>query len=317
MSKTTVVTGGAGFIGSHLCRALLERGEQVTAIDNLCTGRLANIANLMAHPRFAFLQQDVTYGLDACHVSTIVHLASPASPTAYGRLPVETLRAGSLGALHALELARSHGSRIVVVSSSEVYGDPQVHPQPEDYRGSVDPIGPRSCYDEAKRFAEAAAVAYRRTHEVDAGIVRPFNIYGPGMWPGDGRVVPEFCAAALRGQTLHLHNGGTQTRSLLYVDDAVNGLLKLLDSDVFGPINLGSEDEVTIRALAETIVELAGSGDLDIAPGRNQDVTVRRADVTRARTVLGWEATTPLREGLARTLAWMREHGLKDGGEQR
>ncbi|MGH4014041.1 MAG: NAD-dependent epimerase/dehydratase family protein [Pseudonocardiaceae bacterium] len=201
---------------------------------------------------------------------------------------METLRTGSLGTLHALELARAHGARIVVVSSSEVYGDPQVHPQPEDYRGNVDPIGPRSCYDEAKRFAEAAAVAYRRVHEVDAGIVRPFNIYGPGMWPGDGRVVPEFCAAALRGQTLHLHNGGTQTRSLLYVDDAVNGLLRLLDSDVFGPINLGSEDEITIRALAKTIVELAGSGDLDIAPGRNQDVTVTVTGTVRFVLPANW-----------------------------
>ncbi len=306
-----VITGGAGFLGSHMCRALLRQGHDILAVDNLCTGTRDNIADLLDQPRFSLVEQDASDPFTFEHigrVDAVAHLACPASPKMYTRLPVETLRVGSLGTLHVLELARKYGARVLIVSSSEIYGDPLVHPQPEDYRGNVDPIGPHCAYNEAKRFAEAAAATYHREKGLDVGIVRPFNIYGPNMWPEDGRVVASFCAAALRGKILNLHNGGTQTRSLLYIDDAVDGLLRMLSSDEFGPINLGSDDEITIRELAELIVRLAGSGDLNVAPGRDQDVTVRRADTSRARAVLGWEASTPLRQGLDSTLEWMRRH---------
>jgi nucleoside-diphosphate-sugar epimerase len=310
-TQHTVITGGAGFVGSHLCRALLDRGHRVTVIDNFCSAPRANITALIGLPGFTLREATVSgarafSGLE--NVTTVVHLACPASPRAYMKLPVETLRAGSAGTLHVLELAREHDARAVVASSSEVYGDPLVHPQREDYTGNVDPIGPRSAYDEAKRFSEAATAAFHRDFSVNAGIVRPFNVYGPHMWPDDGRVVAAFCASALRNETLYLHNGGTQTRSLLYISDAVNALLRMIDSDVFGPVNIGSEDEVTIRELAELVVHLAGAGALDIAPGRQQDVNVRRPDTTRARDLLGWQASTPLREGLNQTLDWMRAH---------
>lgn len=306
-----VITGGAGFIGSHLCRALLKQGCDVLAVDNLCTGTKDNIADLLDQPRFSLVEQDACdpFTFEGIgRVDALAHLACPASPKMYTRLPIETLRVGSLGTLHVLELSRRYRARVMIVSSSEVYGDPLVHPQPEDYRGNVDPIGPHCAYNEAKRFAEAVAATYHRENDLNVGIVRPFNIYGPNMWPEDGRVVASFCAAALRGKTLSLHNGGNQTRSLLYIDDAVDGLLRMLSSDEFGPINLGSDDEITIRELAEIIVRLAGSGDLNVAPGRDQDVTVRRADTSRARAVLGWEASTPLQQGLGSTLAWMRRH---------
>jgi dTDP-glucose 4,6-dehydratase len=306
-----VITGGAGFLGSHMCRALLRHGHDVLAVDNLCTGTRDNIADLLDQPRFSLVEQDASDSFTferIGRVDVVVHLACPASPKMYTRLPVETLRVGSLGTLHVLELARKYGARVLIVSSSEVYGDPLVHPQPEDYRGNVDPIGTHCAYNEAKRFAEAAAATYHREKGLNVGIVRPFNIYGPNMWPEDGRVVASFCAAALRGKTLSLHNGGTQTRSLPYIDDAVDGLLRMLSSDQFGPINLGSDDEITIRELAELVVRLAGSGDLNVAPGRDQDVTVRRADTRRARAALGGEATTPLQQGLSATLEWMRRH---------
>jgi nucleoside-diphosphate-sugar epimerase len=306
-----IVTGGAGFLGSHMCRALLKRGHEVLAVDNLCTGTRDNIADLLDQPRFSLIEQDVSDPFtieDIGRVVALVHLACPASPKMYTRMPVETLRVGSVGTLHMLELARRCGARALIASSSEVYGDPLVHPQSEDYCGNVDPIGPHCAYNEAKRFAEAAAATYHREKDLNVGIVRPFNIYGPNMWPNDGRVVASFCAAALRGETLSLHNGGTQTRSFLYIDDAVDGVLRMLSSDTFGPINLGSDEEITIRELAELVVRLAGSGDLNVAPGRDQDVNIRRADTTRARAVLGWEASTPLRQGLGATLTWMRRH---------
>lgn len=306
-----VITGGAGFLGSHMCRALLRRGHDVLAVDNLCTGTRNNIADLLSEPRFSLIEQDVSDPFtleDVGRVDAVAHLACPASPKMYTRFPVETLRVGSAGTFHVLELARRHSARVLIVSSSEVYGDPLVHPQPEGYRGNVDPIGPHCAYNEAKRFAEAAAATYHREKGLNVGIVRPFNIYGPNMWPEVGRVVASFCAAALRGETLSLHNGGTQSRSLLYVDDAVDGLLRMLNSDKFGPINLGSDEEITIRELAELIVRLAGSGELNLAPGRDQDATVRRADTTRARIVLGWEASTPLQRGLDSTLEWMRRN---------
>lgn len=306
-----VITGGAGFLGSHMCRALLGQGHDVLAVDNLCTGTRDNIADLLDQPGFSLIEQDASdpFTFERIgRVDAVAHLACPASPKMYARLPVETLRVGSLGTLHVLELACKYGSRVLIVSSSEVYGDPLVHPQPEDYPGNADPIGPHCAYHEAKRFTEAAAATYHREKGLNVGIVRPFNIYGPNMWPEDGRVVPSFCVAALRGKTLSLHNGGTQTRSLLYIEDAIDGLLRMLSSDEFGPINLGSDDEITIRELAELVVGLAGSGDLNVTPGRDQDVSVRRADTSRARAVLGWEASTPLQQGLRSTLEWMRQH---------
>ncbi len=305
--QRVVVTGAAGFLGTHVCRRLVARGERVTGIDNLSTGHIDNLASLAGQPGFEFLCGDVTepLALDGL-VRAVVHLACPASPVAFAAMPLATLRAGSVGTLNALDLARAKDARFLLASSSEVYGDPQVHPQEEGYRGNVDPTGPRSVYDEAKRFGEAAAAAYRRAHGVDTAIMRPFNAYGPGMQPSDGRVVAAFCAAALRGQPLRLHGDGTQTRSLCYVDDLIDGLLAMLDSDEPGPVNLGSPDEITMRELASKITEAAGGGEIEFVAARQQDIAVRCPDISRARELLGWQPVTPLEVGLARTLAWMR-----------
>lgn len=311
-----VVTGAAGFLGSHLCRALVRRGERVAGVDNLSTGHMDNLADLAGVPGFELLRGDVTRPLTLVTdgpVRAVVHLACPASPLAFLARPVETLRVGSAGTLNALDLARSHGARFLLASSSEVYGDPQVHPQEESYRGNVDPTAPRSVYDEAKRFSEAATMAYRRHYGLDTAIVRPFNAYGPCMQPDDGRVVAAFCAAAMRGQPLQLHGDGKQTRSLCYVDDMIGGLLAMLISDEPGPINLGSCDEITMRELAEQIIEAAGSGEIEFMPARDQDVAVRCPDITRAHELLDWQPKVPLRVGLARTVAWMRDR-LATGG---
>jgi dTDP-glucose 4,6-dehydratase len=297
-----VITGAAGFLGAHLCRALLDRGQQVTGLDNMSTGRRANLVELMKRPEFSLVNADVSVSVPVTSpVAAVVHLACPASPVAFlNKMPIETLRVGSAGTLNALELARTNKARFVLASSSEVYGDPQVHPQEESYRGNVDPLGPRSVYDEAKRFSEAATAAYRRYHDLD-------NVYGPGMWPDDGRVVAAFCGAALRGEPLQLHGDGKQTRSLCYVDDFIAGLLAVLDSGEPGPFNIGSENEITMRELAEQIMRAAGAaGEIKFLPAREQDVTVRRPDITRARRLLGWEPTTPLDVGIARTIEWMR-----------
>lgn len=303
-----VVTGGAGFLGSHLSRALLDRGNRVTVVDNFSTGRKANVADLAAVPGFELRVGDVTHpdsleGLT--DVTHIVHLACPASPKANSAMPVQTIKAGSIGTLNALELAQSTGARALVASSSEIYGDPLIHPQAEHYRGNTDPVGSLSAYTEVKRVTEAAAAAYRRMG-VNVGIIRPFNVYGPYMWPDDGRVVSSFCIAALTGETLNIHNGGAQTRSLVWVGDFITGLIAMLDSEEFGPINLGSPDEVTIRDLAQLIVDLAGSGSLQVTPGRDEVVARRRPDTTRAQKLLDWQATTPLRDGITTTVAWMR-----------
>ncbi|MEU1957342.1 NAD-dependent epimerase/dehydratase family protein [Nocardia rhamnosiphila] len=311
MSTTNhvVVTGGAGFIGSHLCRALLERGDRVTAIDNLSTGHRENLTALLPHPRFRLIVGDITTvsvfaGL--AEVTHVVHLACPASPKANSAMPLETIRAASLGTLNTLELAQRHSARAVIASSSEIYGDPQIHPQPEDYRGNSNPVGPYSAYTEGKRLTEAAAAAHHRMG-TNVGVVRPFNVYGPNMWPEDGRVVSSFCADALAGKTLQIHNGGTQTRSLIYITDFVDGLVAMLDSDEFGPINLGSDDEITIADLARLVIDVAGTGAVELTPGRHEVVTVRRPDTRRARKLLDWAATTPLRAGVTDTLAWMRQ----------
>ncbi|MFD5179380.1 NAD-dependent epimerase/dehydratase family protein [Nocardia sp. NPDC058379] len=304
-----VITGGAGFVGSHLCQELLDRGAAVTAIDNLSTGHEANLAEIRAHPRFVFRADDITdkRAFDDLHdVTHLVHLACPASPKANTAMPLETIRAATIGTLNALDLTADTGARAVVASSSEIYGDPQVHPQVEHYRGNADPVGVFSAYTEGKRVTEAAAAAHARLG-TNVGIVRPFNVYGPKMWPDDGRVVSAFCAAALSGQTLILDNGGTQTRSLVWIGDFVDGLIALLDTDHRGPVNLGSEDEVTIRDLAELVVRLAGTGSVEIGPGRSDVVTVRRPDITLARTLLGWSPTTSLEVGVQRCLDWMCE----------
>lgn len=308
-SAHVVITGGAGFLGSHLSRALLARGDRVTVVDNFSTGRRASLDGLADTAGFELRDGDVTQSSALAGLSGIthvVHLACPASPRANTKIPVQTILAASVGTVNALELAQAAGARAVVASSSEVYGDPLTHPQDENYLGATDPTGPLSAYTEGKRVTEATTAAYHRMG-ADAGIVRPFNVYGPWMWPDDGRVVSSFCAAALAGQTLHIHKGGTQTRSLTWADDFTAGLVAMLDSTEFGPVNLGSGDEVTIRDLAELVVELAGSGSLEVTPGRDDVATRRRPDTTRARELLGWQAITPLREGIAATLDWMRE----------
>ncbi|MEU1228944.1 UDP-glucuronic acid decarboxylase family protein [Streptomyces sp. NPDC005828] len=304
-----VVTGGAGFVGSHLCERLLAQENEVVCVDDLSTGRAENIAPLLDHPRFRFLHQDVTEGLEIPgRVDAVYHLASPASPRDYLRLPVETLLVGSYGTRNALELARRDGAAFLLTSTSEVYGDPQVHPQPESYWGNVNPIGPRSVYDEAKRFGEALTAAYRRTHGVRATIVRIFNTYGPRMRADDGRAVPAFVTQALDGLPLTVTGDGKQTRSLCYVDDLVDGLVSALESGVPGPVNLGNPEEVTVRELALAVREVCGSASpLTFVPRPEDDPQLRRPDISTARRELGWEPRTPLAQGLDRTVAWFRD----------
>ena len=316
----TVITGGAGLIGSHLAVRLLDEGRRVTVIDNLSTGRRANLAPVQDHSAFTFREADVCdreafAGL--LEVTGIVHLACPAAPAMYSHMPIETLRAGSAGTMNALDAAAVHDARVVVASSSDVYGDTPIHPQIENCCGAVDPLGPRSAYEVAKVITEAAAMAHHRGERGGSvGVIRPFNVFGPGMWPGDSRAVPAFCAAALAGRTLTLH-GGEQTRSLLYVSDAVDALVAMLDSHEFGPVNIGSTEEVSIKELAMMIIATAGSGQLDIAEGRERDAPSRRPDLSRARALLDWEPRVPLAEGLALTIGWMREHRNGYEGEVR
>lgn len=306
-----LVAGGAGFIGSHLCDRLLERGHEVVAVDSFLTGRRANVAHLSAHERFTLVEHDVCRPLEGLSVldvpfDLVMNLASPASPSDFARLPLEILDVGSNGTRHLLEVARSHGARYFLASTSEVYGDPEVHPQPESYFGNVNPIGPRSCYDEAKRFSEAMAMAYRRVHGVDVRIARIFNTFGPRMRPDDGRVVTNFVVQALRGEPLTLYGDGEQTRSFCYVDDEVLGLLAVAESDELRPVNVGSTAEFTMRELAETVRELAGSTSeivtVPLPAEREGDPAQRQPDVTRI-TALGWRPETGLREGLERMIA--------------
>jgi len=304
-----VVTGGAGFLGSHISTALLDRGDQVVAVDNLSTGRVQNIEHLFGHDAFQFIRRDVTeYLWVPGPVDAVLHFASPASPRDYLELPIQTLKVGSLGTHNGLGLAKDKGARFLLASTSEVYGDPQVHPQPEDYWGHVNPVGPRGVYDEAKRFAEAISMAYARTHGMAVRIVRIFNTYGPRLRAHDGRVVSNFIDQALRGEPLTIYGDGAQTRSFCYVDDEVRGLLALLDSDLEGPCNIGNPDEFTVGELAELVIEITGS-DAEIV---HEDLPVddpakRRPDITRARTELGWEPKIELREGIERTVEWFRD----------
>jgi dTDP-glucose 4,6-dehydratase len=307
--RRAVVTGGAGFVGSWACERLLELGVEVVCVDNFATGVRANLEGLEGRPGFTLLEQDVSEGLAVDgDVDWVLHLASPASPLHYLALPIETLRVGSLGTMHALDLAREKGARFLLASTSEVYGDPLVHPQPESYWGNVNPIGPRSVYDEAKRFAEAATAAYRREHGVDTAIVRIFNTFGPRMRLDDGRAIPAFMSQALAGRPLTVAGDGTQTRSLCFVEDTVEGILALAASGHPGPVNIGSADEVTMLELAEEIRDLAGSS----SPVEHVDLPAddpkrRRADTTVAAEALGWTPRVPLADGLKRTLAWFAE----------
>ena len=304
-----VITGGAGFLGSHLCERFLAEGARVTAVDNLLTGSRDNVAHLVDDARFALVEHDITRHLDLeGEVDAILHFASPASPIDYLRLPIQTLKVGALGTHNMLGLALAKGARFLLASTSEVYGDPQIHPQPETYWGHVNPIGPRGVYDEAKRFAEAITFAYHRSHGVDVRVARIFNTYGPRMRMQDGRAVPAFMNAAIDGVALPVHGDGLQTRSLSYVDDMVDGFVALLLHDEVGPVNLGSAFEVTMLQLAEAVQLACGSHPgVVLHPRPVDDPQVRRPDTTIARERLGWEASTPLAVGLARTAAWWRE----------
>ena len=302
------MTGGAGFIGSHLCEALLDRGMGVLALDNLITGSPDNVRGLLDHPDFEFRQANVN---EEVHVKGdvryVLHFASPASPPQYDANPIHTLKVGTLGTMHMLGLARAKGATFLLASTSEVYGDPLVHPQPESYWGNVNPIGPRGCYDEAKRCAEAFAMAYHRAHGVDTRIVRIFNTHGPRMQVLDGRAVPNFMAQALKGEPLTVYGDGSQTRSLCYVSDLVRGVLAALERADELPVNLGNPEEVTVLHLAETIARLAGSSSkIEFRELPTDDPKQRQPDITRARKLIGWEPEVGLEDGLRMTLEYFR-----------
>ncbi|HEV2374856.1 MAG TPA: UDP-glucuronic acid decarboxylase family protein [Streptosporangiaceae bacterium] len=305
-----VITGGAGFLGSHLCDALIGRGDTVVCADNLSTGRLDNVGHLLGNRAFEFMDCDVAEGLHvAGPVDLVAHLASPASPPEYLRRPLATLAAGSHGTENALRLAHRHRARFLLASTSEVYGDPLIHPQPEEYWGNVNPIGPRSVYDEAKRYAEALVCAYRQTLGVDAGIIRIFNTYGPRMSGTDGRVVSNFIAQALAGAPLTVYGDGSQTRSFCYVDDLVRGLVAMADSAEPGPVNLGNPAEFTVDELGQLVLKLTGSpSPVEYRPLPTDDPARRCPVVTRARSLLGWEPATTLESGLRLTMEWFRAH---------
>jgi dTDP-glucose 4,6-dehydratase len=302
-----VITGAAGFIGSHLSEALLDRGHSVVGIDNLLTGDTANIAHLAGRD-FVFVKHDVTNYINVeGPVDVVLHWASPASPIDYLELPIPTLKVGALGTHKALGLAKAKNARFVIASTSEVYGDPLEHPQKETYWGNVNPIGPRGVYDEAKRFAEAMTTAYHRYHGLDAKIVRIFNTYGPRMRLRDGRAVPAFMSQALTGEDVTIFGTGQQTRSFCYVTDLVDGIIRLMDSNVNDPVNIGNPQEMTIEQIARMIIKLTGSkSQLVYRPLPEDDPKVRQPDITRARTLLGWEPKVGLEEGLTRTLEYFR-----------
>ena len=304
-----VVTGGAGFLGSHLCEKLLDGGIEVVCIDNLLTGNVANIEHLFGRDGFVFVKYDVTNFLTVDgDVQLVLHFASPASPIDYLELPIQTLKVGSLGTHKALGLAKAKGARFLLASTSETYGDPLIHPQPETYWGNVNPVGPRGVYDEAKRFAEAMTMAYHRFHGVSTRIVRIFNTYGPRMRARDGRVVPAFICQALAGEPLTVFGDGSQTRSFCYVDDLIEGIMRVLFSEISDPVNVGNPAEMTILQFAERIRDLVDpSLPIEFRPLPVDDPKVRQPDITLARTRLGWQPRVPLEAGLARTIEYFRQ----------
>jgi len=306
LDSRVLVTGGAGFIGSHLCERLIARGNDVLCVDNFFTGSRRNIASLTGHPRFEMMRHDITFPLYV-EVDSIFNLACPASPIHYQFDPVQTTKVSVHGAINMLGLAKRVRARILQASTSEVYGDPIVHPQTEDYWGNVNPIGPRSCYDEGKRCAETLFFDYWRQHKLAIKVARIFNTYGPRMHPNDGRVVSNFIVQALKGDSITLYGDGMQTRSFCYVDDMIDGLIRLMDSPVHvtGPINLGNPGEMTIRMLAETVIEMTGSrSKIQYCPLPSDDPRQRKPDISRAETALQWRPTTQLRDGLAKTIAY-------------
>jgi dTDP-glucose 4,6-dehydratase len=303
-----VVTGGAGFLGSHLCDALVTRGDFVVCLDNLSTGRVDNIMHLAGRPEFELAESDVSTGIDVHGpVDVVAHFASAASPPEYQRLPLETLAVGSRGTENALRLAERKGARFVLASTSEVYGDPAVHPQPEEYWGNVNPIGPRSVYDEAKRFAEALTFAYGNARGLNVGIIRIFNTYGPRMSARDGRVVTNFITQALNGEPITVYGDGNQTRSFCYVDDLIRGIVKMIDSAETGPLNLGNPEEFTVADFAKLALEITGSSSsVEYRPLPVDDPTRRCPEIARAKRVLGWQPEVPVAEGVRRTVDWLR-----------
>ncbi len=308
VNPTTLVTGGAGFLGSHLCERLVADGREVICVDNFYTGAKDNLRHLLGHARFELIRHDVWLPLYV-EVDRIYNLACPASPVHYQNDPVATTKTSVLGAINMLGLARRRRARLLQASTSEVYGDPQRHPQPESYWGHVNPIGPRACYDEGKRCAETLCFDYRRQHGVDIRVARIFNTYGPRMHPNDGRVVSNFIVQALRGEPVTLYGDGSQTRSFCYVDDLIDGLVRLMERDATeGPVNLGNPAEFTIRELAETVLRLAGSkSELVFRPLPQDDPVQRQPDIARARELLGWQPRVPLEDGLKETIAWFRK----------
>ena len=303
-----LVTGGSGFIGSHLCEFLLARGHEVVCMDNLLTGAMDNTAGFSTVPRFSFVRHDVTeYIRVEGPLDYVLHFASPASPRDYLEMPIQTLKVGALGTHKALGLAKAKGATFLLASTSEVYGDPQIHPQREDYWGNVNPIGPRGVYDEAKRFAEALTMAYHRFHRVETRIARIFNTYGERMRLHDGRAIPAFMTQALTGEPLTVYGAGSQTRSFQYISDLVDGIWRLMQSRVAEPVNIGNPQEMTLLELAKKILRLSGSSsEIVFEPLPEDDPKVRQPDITRARTLLGWEPRIDVDEGLRRTLAWFR-----------
>lgn len=304
--KRAVVTGGAGFLGSHLSERLLGEGYEVLCLDNFSTGSPENVSHLMEHEAFRLVRADVT---DYVHVGgpvdLVLHFASPASPIDYLQLPVETLKVGSIGTMHALGLAREKGARFVLASTSETYGDPLVHPQAEHYWGNVNPVGPRGVYDEAKRFGEAVTMAYRRTHGVDTGIVRIFNTFGPRMRPFDGRAIPTFIRQALADEPITVAGDGSQTRSVCFVDDLVEGIVRFAGTDHSGPVNIGNPGEMSVLALAELIRDMCGSSsEISFIERPQDDPSVRQPDITLARGLLDWEPRVPIEDGLRTTIEW-------------
>ncbi len=310
-----LITGGAGFVGSHLTDYLLGDGHEVVAMDNLVTGNLANVSGHRSNPQFEFIHHDVSQHIHVTgSIDWVLHFASPASPVDYLKLPIQTLKVGALGTHNALGVAKAKGAKFMLASTSEVYGDPLVHPQPESYWGNVNPIGPRGVYDEAKRFAEALAMAYHREHQLDVRIVRIFNTYGPRNRVDDGRVVPTFINQALKGDPLTVFGDGRQTRSFQYVDDLVAGVRRLMDAQCNVPVNIGNPVELTILEFAQLILRLTGSSSpIERRPLPEDDPKTRQPDISRAKALLGWEPTVPVSIGLERTIAWYRQ--LLRGGD--